>query len=82
MKIYLHRPIKIPQFLAPGEPVQEKASKVPKLNQKQQKPVDLEVKAMLQKGSILKFCHAKGEFLIFEWLVSYEQKKVEETTQS
>ena len=39
------------------EPVQEKAPKVLKLNQEQQKQVDLEVKAMLEKGSISKVCH-------------------------
>ena len=44
------------------EPVQEKASKVPKLNQEQQKQVDLEGKAMLEKGPISKVCHSKGEF--------------------
>ena len=37
-------------------PVQEKAPKVSKLNQEQQKQVDLEVKAMLEKGSISKVC--------------------------
>ena len=45
------------------EPVQEQASKVPKLNQGQQKQADLEVKAMLEKGSITKVWHSKGEFL-------------------
>ena len=45
------------------DPVQEKAPKVPKLNQEQQKQVDLVVKAMLEKGSISKVCHSKGEFL-------------------
>ena len=45
------------------EPVQEKAPKVHKLNQEQQKQVDLEVKAILEKGSISKVCHSKGEFL-------------------
>ena len=44
-------------------PVQEKAPKVPKLNQEQQKQVDLEVKAMPKKGSTSKVCHSKGEFL-------------------
>ena len=37
-------------------PVQEKAPKVSKLNQEQQKQVDLEVKAKLEKGSISKVC--------------------------
>ena len=46
------------------EPVQEKAPKVHKLNQEQQKQVDLEVKAILEKGSISKVCHSKGKFLI------------------
>ena len=36
------------------EEVEEKAPKVPELNQKQQKQVDLEVNAMLEKGSISK----------------------------
>ena len=38
-------------------PVQEKAPKIPKLNQEQQKQVDLVVKAMLEKGSVSKVCH-------------------------
>ena len=45
------------------EPLQEKVPKVLKLNQEQQKQVDLEVNAMLEKGSISKVCHSKGEFL-------------------
>ena len=52
------------------EPVQEKAPKVHKLNQEQQKQVDLEVKAMLEKGSISKVCHSKGEFLSSLFLIS------------
>ena len=52
------------------EPVQEKAPKVLKLNQEQQKQVDLEVKAMLEKGSISKVCHSKGEFLSSLFLIS------------
>ena len=52
------------------EPVQEKAPKVPKLNQEQQKQVDLDVKAMLEKGSISKVCHSKGEFLSSLFLIS------------
>ena len=50
--------------------VQESAPRVPKLNQEQQKQVDLEVKAMLEKGSILKVCHSKGEFLSSLFLIS------------
>ena len=46
------------------EPLQEKAPKAPKLNQEQQKQVDLEVKTMLEKGSILIVCQSK----IFEYL--------------
>ena len=45
------------------EPVHEKAPKVPELNQEQQKQIDLVVKAMLEKDSMSKFCHSKGEFL-------------------
>ena len=52
------------------EPVQEKAPKVPKLNQEQQKQVDLEVKAMLEKGYISKICLSKGEFLSSLFLFS------------
>ena len=52
------------------EPVQEKAPKVLKLNQEQQKQVDLEVKAMLEKCSISKVCHSKGEFLSSLFLIS------------
>ena len=52
------------------EPVQEKAPKVRKLNQKQQKQVDLEVKAMLEKGSISKVYHSKGKFLRSLFLIS------------
>ena len=52
------------------EPVQEKAPKVLKLNQEQQKQVDLEVKAMVEKGSISNVCHSKGEFLSSLFLIS------------
>ena len=52
------------------EPVQEKAPKVRKLNQKQQKQVDLEVKAMLEKGSISKVYHSKRKFLRSLFLIS------------
>ena len=52
------------------EPVQEKAPKVRKLNQKQQKQVDLEVKTMLEKGSISKVYHSKGKFLRSLFLIS------------
>ena len=52
------------------EPVQEKAPKVLKLNQEQQKQVDLEVKAMVEKGSISNVCHTKGEFLSSLFLIS------------
>ena len=52
------------------EPVLEKAPKVPKLNQEQQKQVDLEVKAMLEKGYISKICLSKGEFLSSLFLFS------------
>ena len=52
------------------EPVQEKDPKVLKLNQEQQKQVDLDVKAMLEKGSISKVCHSKGEFLNSLFLIS------------
>ena len=52
------------------DPVQEKAPKVPKLNQEQQKQVDLEVKAMLEKSSISKVCHSKGEVLSSLLLIS------------
>ena len=52
------------------EPVQEKAPKVLKLNKEQQKQVDLEVKAILEKGSISKVCHSKGEFLRSLFLTS------------
>ena len=54
------------------DPVQEKTPKVPKLNQEQQKQVDLEVKAMLEKGSISKVCHSKVEFLSSLFLISNE----------
>ena len=37
------------------KPVQEKFTKVPKLNQEQQKLVDLKVNTMLEKDSIHKF---------------------------
>ena len=40
-----------------GTSIQSKAPKVLKLNQEQQKLLDLEVKAMLEKGSISKVCH-------------------------
>ena len=52
------------------EPVQEKPPKVPKLNQKQQKQVDPEVKAMLEKGSISKVCYSKGKFFSSLFLIS------------
>ena len=52
------------------EPVQEKAPKVPKLNQEQQKQVDLEVNAMLGKGSISIVCHSKEKFLSSMFLIS------------
>ena len=52
------------------EPVQDKAPKVLKLNQEQQKQVDLEVKAMLEKGCISKVCHSKEEFLSSLFLIS------------
>ena len=52
------------------DPVQEKAPKVPKLNQEQQKQVDLEVKAMLGKGSISIVCHSKEKFLSSMFLIS------------
>ena len=52
------------------EPVHEKAPKVLKLNQEQQKQVDPEVKAMLYKGSISKVCHSNGEFLSSLFLIS------------
>ena len=52
------------------EPVQEKAPKIPNLNLEQQKLVDLEVKAMLEKDSISKVCHSKGEFLSSLFLIS------------
>ena len=58
---------KIPLLM---EPVQEKAPKVPKLNQEQQKQVDLEVKAMLGKGSISIVCHSKEKFLSSMFLIS------------
>ena len=41
-------------------------SKSLKLNQEQQKKVDLEGKAMLEKDFISKVCHSKGEFLKVE----------------
>ena len=46
------------------EEVEEKAPKVPELNQKQQKQVDLEVNAMLEKGSISKVEHLSSLVLI------------------
>ena len=53
------------------EPVQEKAPDVPKLNQEKQKQEDLEVKAMLEKGSISKVIrHSKGGFLSSLFLIS------------
>ena len=53
------------------EPVQEKALEVPKLNQETQKQEDLEVKAMLEKGSISKvICHSKGGFFSNLFLIS------------
>ena len=52
------------------DPVQEKAPKVPKLYQEQQKQVDLEMKAMLEKGSISKVCHSKGKCLSSLFLIS------------
>ena len=52
------------------EPVQEKAPKVAKSKQEQQKEVDLEVKSMLKETSISKVCHSKGEFLSSLFLIS------------
>ena len=50
--------------------VQEKAPKVPKLIQEQQKQIDLGVKAMLEKGSNSKVCHSKEEFFSLLFLIS------------
>lgn len=58
------------QILLLRESVQEKAPKVPKLNQKQQKQVDMAVKVMLEKSFISKVCHTKGEFLSTLFLIS------------
>ena len=44
------------------EPVQEKAPKVPKLNQEQKKKVDLEVKAMLERAPFPVFVTQKENF--------------------
>ena len=52
------------------EPVQEKAPKIPNFNQEQQKLVNLEMKAILEKGSISKVGHSKGEFLSSLFLIS------------
>ena len=52
------------------EPVQGKASKILKLNQEQQKLVDLEVKTILEKSSISKLCHPNGEFCSSLFLIS------------
>ena len=52
------------------ELVQGKTSKLSKLNQEQQKLVDQEVKAMLEKISISKVCHSKGEFCSGLFLIS------------
>lgn len=41
------------------ELVQEKAPKIPKLNQEQQKLVDLAVKAVLERGTTSKICPSK-----------------------
>ena len=60
------------------EPVQEKALEVPKLNQETQKQEDLEVKAMLEKGSISSNLSLKRG--IFEQFVSDQQKRWRETT--
>ena len=58
------------QILLVMDPVQEKTPKVSKLNQEKQKQVDREGKAMLEKGSISKVCHRKGEFLSSLFLIS------------
>ena len=52
------------------DPVQEETPKVPKFNQEQQKQVDLEKKAMLEKRSISKVCHSKKEFYSSLFLIS------------
>ena len=52
------------------ETVQEKAPKKSNFNQEQQKLVNLEVKAMLEKSSISKVGHSKGEFLSSLFLIS------------
>ena len=57
----------IPLLMEPG---QEKAPEIPNLNQEQQKLVDLEVKVLLEKGSISKVSLSKGEFLSSLFLIS------------
>ena len=52
------------------DPVQKETPKVPKFNQEQQKQVDLEVKAMLEKLSISKVCYLKREFYGSLFLIS------------
>ena len=54
------------------DPVQEEAPKVPKFNQEQQKQVDLEMKAMLEKRSISKVSLKKR---ILQQFVSDQQKR-------
>ena len=46
------------QILLVMDQVQENAKKVPKLNQEQQTQVDLEMKVMLERGTISKVCHS------------------------
>ena len=48
---------RLPNSPSNGATVQERAPKVPKLNREQLKQVDLEVKAMLEEGLILKVCN-------------------------
>ena len=57
------------------DPVQEEASKVPKFNQEQQKKVDLEVKAMLEKRHFKSLSLKKG---ILQQFVSNQQKRLRE----
>ena len=54
------------------DPVQEKVPKVPnpKVNQEQQKQVDLEAKTMLEKCPISKVFLSKGEFLSALFMIS------------
>ena len=52
------------------DPVQEEAPKVPNFSQEQQKQVDLEVKAMLEKLSISNVFHLKREFYSSLFLIS------------